>query len=238
MRWPNLSAPGWVAGRAHVVGQSLGAQVGVQLLATEPELVDRAVLCGTIVDAMPVVRLTALLLGLVARISRSVIIRRNARLVGIPSANVDDHARMSRLMPAAQVAHLVEASAGSHFPRDSTNRIRPHCFSPVPTRCGSSAARRQRSLSECPTGSAGWQSVWTTTGRCAIRTSSPAPSTAGSPVPPCLWRSHCRTRVVADQGECCYGEELPEVFIPCATTHQSHRCPRFLQIFRVSCGSR
>ena len=34
-------------GRAHVVGWSLGAQVGVQLLATEPKLVDRAVLCGT-----------------------------------------------------------------------------------------------------------------------------------------------------------------------------------------------
>ena len=39
-------------GLAHVVGFSLGAQVGVQLLATEPKLVDRAVLCGTIVNAM------------------------------------------------------------------------------------------------------------------------------------------------------------------------------------------
>ena len=36
------------AGRAHVVGFSLGAQVGLQLLATEPKLVDRAVLCGTV----------------------------------------------------------------------------------------------------------------------------------------------------------------------------------------------
>ncbi|PRC49042.1 hypothetical protein C6A85_76760, partial [Mycobacterium sp. ITM-2017-0098] len=30
------------AGRVHLVGYSLGSQVGVQLLATEPELVDRA----------------------------------------------------------------------------------------------------------------------------------------------------------------------------------------------------
>ncbi len=44
------------AGRVHVVGFSLGAQVGVQLLATAPELVDRAVLCGTLVDVMPVHR--------------------------------------------------------------------------------------------------------------------------------------------------------------------------------------
>ena len=78
-------------GRVHVVGHSLGAQVGVQLLATEPELVDRAVLCGPIVNAMPVVQLTAPLLGLVAWISRSVTIRRNARLVGVTSAKTDDY---------------------------------------------------------------------------------------------------------------------------------------------------
>ena len=35
-------------------------------------------------------------------------------------------------------------------------------------------------------------------GPCAIQTCSRAPSTAGSPIMPCLPRSHCRTRVVAD----------------------------------------
>jgi pimeloyl-ACP methyl ester carboxylesterase len=99
-------------GRVHVVGHSLGAQVGVQLLAAEPELVDRALLCGTIVDAMPVVRLTAPLLGLVARIQRSVTIRRNA----IPSAMVDDYREDVRLMPPAEMARLVEASAGFTLP--------------------------------------------------------------------------------------------------------------------------
>jgi pimeloyl-ACP methyl ester carboxylesterase len=103
-------------GRVHVVGHSLGAQVGVQLLATAPELVDRAVLCGTIVDAMPVVRLTAPLLGLVARIQRSLTIRRNARQVGVPSAKVDDDREDMRLMPPAQMARLVEASAGFTLP--------------------------------------------------------------------------------------------------------------------------
>src|SRR5271156_1115227 len=103
-------------GRVHVVGHSLGAQVGVQLLATTPELVDRAVLCGTIVDAMPVVRLTAPLLGVVAWIQRSVTIRRKARLVGVPSAKVDVYREDVRLMPPAQMAHLVEASAGFTIP--------------------------------------------------------------------------------------------------------------------------
>ena len=57
-------------GRVHVVGFSLGAQVGVQLLATAPELVDRAVLCGTIINAMPGAPQTQQLLGAVARMSR------------------------------------------------------------------------------------------------------------------------------------------------------------------------
>ena len=104
------------AGRVHVVGHSLGAQLGVQLLATEPELVDRAVLCGAIVDAMPAVRLTAPLLGLVARISRFVSIRRNERLVGVPLAKVNGYREDVHLMPPAQVAHLVEASAGFTLP--------------------------------------------------------------------------------------------------------------------------
>ena len=105
-------------GRVHVVGHSLGAQVGVQLLATEPELVDRAVLCGTIVNAMPVVRLTAPLLGLVAWISRSVTIRRNARPVGVASAKIDDYREDVRLLPPAQVAHLVAASGGFTLPEE------------------------------------------------------------------------------------------------------------------------
>jgi pimeloyl-ACP methyl ester carboxylesterase len=102
-------------GRVHLVGLSLGAQVGTQLLAIAPELVDRAVLCGTIVDAMPVVRVTAPLLGLVAWISRSVTIRRK-RLTGVPSAKIDDHREDVCLLPPAQIAHLVEASAGFTLP--------------------------------------------------------------------------------------------------------------------------
>ena len=115
-------------GRVHVVGHSLGAQVGAQLLATAPELVDRAVLCGIIVDAMPVVRLTAPLLGVVAWISRSVTLRRNARPVGVPSAKIDDYRDDVRLMPAAQVAHLVAASAGFTFPEGLDKSDSPTLF--------------------------------------------------------------------------------------------------------------
>jgi pimeloyl-ACP methyl ester carboxylesterase len=115
-------------GRVHLEGHSLGAQVGVQLLATEPEHVDRAVLCGTIVNAMPVVRLTAPLPGLVARISRSATIRRNARLMGVSSAEVDDYCEDLRLMPPVQVAHVVEASAGFTLPEGLDKSDSPSLF--------------------------------------------------------------------------------------------------------------
>jgi pimeloyl-ACP methyl ester carboxylesterase len=102
-------------GRAHVVGLSLGAQVGVQLLATEPKLVDRAVLCGTVINTMPGVRLTRLLLGLLARITWFPwVVNRHwyARHGGIPLAKIDDYRADVRLMTGAQLARVVVASAG------------------------------------------------------------------------------------------------------------------------------
>jgi pimeloyl-ACP methyl ester carboxylesterase len=115
-------------GRVHVVGLSLGAQVGVQLLATEPKLVDRAVLCGTIVNALPGGRVTAPLLGLIARISRSVTIRWNARHVGIPSAETEDHREDVRVMTGAQVAPIVVASAGFTLPEGLDQSESPTLF--------------------------------------------------------------------------------------------------------------
>ena len=113
-------------GRVHVVGHSLGAQVGAQLLATEPELVDRAVLCGTIINAMPGVRLAP------AGVGRPDLTVRDHPEECTPCGGslrqIDDYRDDVRLMPPAQVSHLVESSRGSDFPRDSTNRIRPHCF--------------------------------------------------------------------------------------------------------------
>jgi pimeloyl-ACP methyl ester carboxylesterase len=107
------------AGQAHVVGFSLGAQVGVQLLATEPKLVDRAVLCGTMVNVLPCVRLTQLLVGLVARVSwpRWLLIRRRkARPAGIPAARIDEYQADMRLITGRQVADIVVASAGFTLP--------------------------------------------------------------------------------------------------------------------------
>ena len=118
------------AGQAHVVGFSLGAQVGVQLLATEPELVDRAVLCGTMVNALPWARLTQHLAGLVARVSwsRRVLTRRwNARPV-VPAARIDDYRGDLRLITQRQVAHIVVASAGFTLPKGLDKSDSPTLF--------------------------------------------------------------------------------------------------------------
>jgi pimeloyl-ACP methyl ester carboxylesterase len=118
-------------GRAHVVGHSLGAQVGAQLLATEPKLVDRAVLCGTVINTMPFVRLTQLLLGRLARNTwyDSLMRRhRNARHAGILSANIEDYREDVRLMPAEQLAHIVEASTGFTLPQGLDKSDSPTLF--------------------------------------------------------------------------------------------------------------
>jgi pimeloyl-ACP methyl ester carboxylesterase len=119
------------AGRAHVVGFSLGAQVGAQLLASEPKLVDRAVLCGTVVNAIPAARLMTPLLGLLARILWFpwVINRRwNARHLGVPSAKIDDYREDLRLMTRTRLARVVMASAGFTLPEGLDKSDSPTLF--------------------------------------------------------------------------------------------------------------
>jgi pimeloyl-ACP methyl ester carboxylesterase len=119
------------SGRAHVVGFSLGAQVGVQLLATEPELVDRAVLCGTVINTMPYVRLTQLLLGTISRntIYRWVVRRyRSARHAPIPSAKIDEYREDVRLIKGAQLSDVVVASAGFTLPEGLDKSDSPTLF--------------------------------------------------------------------------------------------------------------
>ena len=105
-------------GRAHLVGFSLGAQVGVQLLATEPELVDRAVLCGTMVNAWPGVRLTQRMAGLLARPSwtRRLMTRRLDADFDVPAARIDEYREDVRLIVGRRFAGIVVASAGFTAP--------------------------------------------------------------------------------------------------------------------------
>lgn len=106
-------------GRAHLVGFSLGAQVGVQLLATEPELVDRAVLCGTPINAMPGIRFSQFLL---ARLTPTrwfqwvIKLHWSTRHARLPFPKTVDYQEDARLMTGAQLANVVMASAGFAIP--------------------------------------------------------------------------------------------------------------------------
>jgi pimeloyl-ACP methyl ester carboxylesterase len=119
------------AGRAHLVGFSLGAQVGVQLLATEPKLVDRAVLSGTVLNTMPCVRQTQLLLGTISRngLYRWLVSRyRNSRHAPIPSAKIDEYREDVRLIASGQLADVVVASAGFTLPEGLDKSDSPTLF--------------------------------------------------------------------------------------------------------------
>lgn len=106
-------------GRAHVVGFSLGAQVGMQLLASDSKLVDRAVMCGTVINTQSGVELMRYLGVPLARnawFRRAVRRRWNARPVGVPAASLDDYRDDVNLITGAQFAHIVAASARFTLP--------------------------------------------------------------------------------------------------------------------------
>ena len=107
------------AGRAHVVGLSLGAQVGMQLLTSDSKLVDRAVLCGTVINTKAGVELMQHLAVPLARTTwfrRAIRRRWNARHGGIPAAGLDDYRDDVNLITGAQFAHIVAASARFTLP--------------------------------------------------------------------------------------------------------------------------
>ena len=118
-------------GRAHVVGLSLGAQVGVQLLATEPKLVDRAMLCGTALNTVPFVPLTRRLLSLPARNAMyrwMVRHYRNAWQAKVPSAHLGDYREDVRLITSGQLADVIMASAGFTLPKELDQSESPTLF--------------------------------------------------------------------------------------------------------------
>jgi pimeloyl-ACP methyl ester carboxylesterase len=116
------------AGRAHVIGYSLGGQVGVQLLATAPDLVDRAVLCGTLVNMMPGARPAQILAARFARtawLRRVVNTRLGARDALIPDADIDDYQADRLLGSDSGLATIVAASVGFTLP-ESLKAAVPH----------------------------------------------------------------------------------------------------------------
>lgn len=119
------------AGRAHVVGWSLGAQVGVQLLATEPKFVDRTVLCGTFLNTLPFVPLTRRLLALPARNSAYRWMVRRYRIAWqakVAPAHLDHYREDVRLITGGQLAEVTMAAAGFTLPARLNESDSPALF--------------------------------------------------------------------------------------------------------------
>jgi pimeloyl-ACP methyl ester carboxylesterase len=118
--------------RVHLVGHSLGAQVGVQLLATEPELVDRAVLCGAVINTMPGVRPIRLLAGAIAGVIRSIRIslsaQQNAQLAEVSPARANHFKPKVLLLSGTQIAQIVTASVGFTPPEGLGSSQSPTLF--------------------------------------------------------------------------------------------------------------
>jgi pimeloyl-ACP methyl ester carboxylesterase len=107
------------SGRAHLVGYSLGAQVGVQLLTSDSKLVDRAVVCGAVINTKLGVELMQHVAVPLARTTwfRTVVRHGwNARHGGIPAARLADYRNDVNLITRAQFAHIVAASARFTLP--------------------------------------------------------------------------------------------------------------------------
>jgi pimeloyl-ACP methyl ester carboxylesterase len=98
--------------RAHVVGLSLGAQVGVELLASAPTVVRRAVLSGALVRPL---RGAALIRPLVYAYmpvrNAAWLVRANMRSLGIPERYFARFAEDTRQTSAAAMARILGANA-------------------------------------------------------------------------------------------------------------------------------
>ncbi|PQE02401.1 hypothetical protein CYL16_02365 [Mycobacterium sp. EPG1] len=122
---------GFGAGDLHLVGYSLGAQVGIDLLAREPALFASAVLCGTFVNSFPWVGPSQRFVGALARMAWS---RRllsqlwNAHPPELAANRAADYREDMRLALSDDTAHIVSASAGFTVPKGLEKSAVPALF--------------------------------------------------------------------------------------------------------------
>jgi pimeloyl-ACP methyl ester carboxylesterase len=110
-------------GRANLVGLSLGAQIGVALLATAPSLVDRALLSGALVRPVRGLGLLLPLLGPTAQLywplrNLGPLVAANRISNGIPAAYAREFAEDTRLLTAGGFVRLMRENLAYRLPED------------------------------------------------------------------------------------------------------------------------
>jgi pimeloyl-ACP methyl ester carboxylesterase len=105
------------AGRAHLVGLSLGAQVGAALLGLAARLVDRALLTGALVRPIPGAGFILPSLWLYAPFKNmNALIRANQASLGVPAEYAAEFALDTRRTPTAALARILVANLSFRVP--------------------------------------------------------------------------------------------------------------------------
>jgi pimeloyl-ACP methyl ester carboxylesterase len=113
-------------GHAHIVGQSLGAQVGAALLAVAGRLVDRAVLTGTLVRPIPGASLMGPTLWLYAPFKNiPFLIRLNQQSLGVPEAYSAEFAEDTRRSSTQGLTNILKANMNFRVPPGLTRLKTP-----------------------------------------------------------------------------------------------------------------
>jgi pimeloyl-ACP methyl ester carboxylesterase len=113
-------------GRAHLVGLSPGAQVGVAVMAVAARLVDRATFSGASVVALPGSDLIEPLLWLYAPFKNlPALIRANQRSLGVPPEYAAEFAADARRTSTGALAQILRASLRFEVPPGLTRLKNP-----------------------------------------------------------------------------------------------------------------
>ncbi len=104
-------------GRAHVVGLSLGAQIIVQLLSAAPDVIDHAVLSGTLVRPIPGASLVAPTMRLYAPFKDwPPLVRANMRSLGLPDVYFEPFSEDTHRLTTDAFAHLMRENMSFRLP--------------------------------------------------------------------------------------------------------------------------
>lgn len=105
------------SGRAHIVGLSLGAQILVQLLATDPTVVNHAIICGALVRPLPGAGLVNLLARLYMPFRDNILlVKANMNQLGIPEQYLEEFRRDTHALTADAFARITKENMSFRLP--------------------------------------------------------------------------------------------------------------------------
>lgn len=112
-------------GRAYVVGAGLGGQIALQLLWTEPELVEGVVVSGVVVNALKKAKWQLILSKLYMPVRHyEFLLRTNMKRLGIPKKYFEDFRRDTLLLDSDSFTRIFEENFSFRMP-DSVSKQHP-----------------------------------------------------------------------------------------------------------------